>query len=211
MRVDIWSDVVCPWCYVGKARFEKALSGSAAADEAEVVYRSFELDPGWPAGQTMPVLEMLAGKYRMSASVAATAEGQVAGLARDEGLGFRTDRELGNTFDVHRVLQLGRVQGFQHKLLDGIYRAYFAEAQPIFEPGTLASVAADAGLDPADVQQTLDGEDFADAVRDDERQARELGISGVPFFVFDGRLGVSGAQPVATFAEALRQATIPLV
>jgi predicted DsbA family dithiol-disulfide isomerase len=209
MRVDIWSDVVCPWCYVGKARFEKALAGSGAADEAEVVYRSFELDPSWPAGQTMPILEVLASKYRMSPMDAAAAEGQVAGLARDEGLGFRTDRELGNTFDVHRVLQLGRAQGFQRKLLDRIYRAYFAEAQPIFEPATLASVAADAGLDPADVQQTLDGEDFADAVRDDERQAQELGISGVPFFVFDGRLGVSGAQPVATFVEALRQAAIP--
>jgi len=209
MRVDIWSDVVCPWCYVGKARFEKALAGSGTADEAEVIYRSFELDPSWPAGQTMPILDMLASKYRMSPMDAAAAEGQVARLARDEGLGFRTDRELGNTFDVHRVLQLGRVQGFQHKLLDGIYRAYFAEAQPIFEPATLASVAADAGLDPADVQQTLDGEDFADAVRDDERQARELGISGVPFFVFDGRLGVSGAQPVATFVEALRQAANP--
>jgi predicted DsbA family dithiol-disulfide isomerase len=209
MRVDIWSDVVCPWCYVGKARFEKALAGSGTADEAEVVYRSFELDPSWPAGQTMPILDTLASKYRMSPMDAAAAEGQVARLARDEGLGFRTDRELGNTFDVHRVLQLGRVQGFQHKLLDGIYRAYFAEAQPIFEPATLASVAADAGLDPADVQQTLDGEDFADAVRDDERQARELGISGVPFFVFDGRLGVSGAQPVATFVEALRQAANP--
>ena len=177
MRVDIWSDVVCPWCYVGKARFEKALAGSAAADEAEVVYRSFELDPGWPAGQTMPVLEMLASKYRLAASDAAAAEDQVAGLARDEGLGFRTDRELGNTFDIHRVLQLGRAQGFQRRLLDGIYRAYFAEARPIFEPDTLADVAADAGLDPADVQQTLASEDFADAVRDDERHARELGIS----------------------------------
>ena len=209
MRVDIWSDVVCPWCYVGKARFEKALAGSGVADEAEVVYRSFELDPSWPAGQTMPILEMLASKYRMSPTDAAAAEDQVAGLARDEGLGFRTDRELGNTFDVHRVLHLGRAQGFQRKLLDRIYHAYFAEAQPIFEPATLASVAADAGLDPADVQRTLDGEDFANAVRDDERQARELGISGVPFFVFDGRLGVSGAQPVATFVEALRQAAIP--
>ncbi len=211
MRVDIWSDVICPWCYLGKARFEKALAGSAAADEAEVVYRSFELDPGWLAGQTMPVLEVLASKYRMAASDAVAAEAQVAGLARDEGLGFRTDRELGNTFDIHRVLQLGRAQGFQRRLLDGIYRAYFAEARPIFEPATLASVAADAGLDPADVQQTLASEDFADAVRDDERQARELGISGVPYFVFDGKLGVSGAQPVATFAEALRQAAVPTV
>jgi len=202
MRVDIWSDVVCPWCYLGKARFDKALAGFPARGEVEVVYRSFELDPGWPAGQTMPILDMLASKYRLSP---AAAEGRVAGLARDEGLGFRTDRMLGNTFDIHRVLHLGRAQGFQHALLDAIYHAYFAEAQPVFDPETLATVAATAGLDPADVQQTLAGDDFADEVRGDERQARELQISGVPFFVFGGRLGVSGAQPVAAFTEALGQ------
>ena len=205
MRVDIWSDVVCPWCYLGKARFEKALAGFPAGREVEVVYRSFELDPGWPAGQTMPILDMLASKYRLSPAEAEAAEGRVAGLARDEGLGFRTDRVLGNTFDIHRVLHLGRAQGFQRVLLDAIYRAYFAEAQPVFDPDTLATVAATAGLDPADVQQTLAGDDFADEVRGDERQARELQISGVPFFVFGGRLGISGAQPVATFTEALGQ------
>ena len=205
MRVDIWSDVVCPWCYLGKARFDKALAGFPARGEVEVVYRSFELDPGWPAGQTMPILDMLASKYRLSPAEAEAAEGRVAGLARDEGLGFRTDRMLGNTFDIHRVLHLGRAQGFQHALLDAIYHAYFAEAQPVFDPETLATVAATAGLDPADVQQTLAGDDFADEVRGDERQARELQISGVPFFVFGGRLGVSGAQPVAAFTEALGQ------
>ena len=205
MRVDIWSDVVCPWCYLGKARFEKALAGFPARGEVEVVYRSFELDPGWPAGQMMPILDMLASKYRLSPAEAEAAEGRVAGLARDEGLGFRTDRMLGNTFDIHRVLHLGRAQGFQHALLDAIYHAYFAEAQPVFDPDTLATVAATAGLDPADVQQTLAGDDFADEVRSDERQARELQISGVPFFVFGGRLGVSGAQPVAAFTEALGQ------
>jgi len=205
MHVDIWSDVVCPWCYLGKARFDKALAGFPARGEVEVVYRSFELDPGWPAGQMMPILDMLASKYRLSPAEAEAAEGRVAGLARDEGLGFRTDRMLGNTFDIHRVLHLGRAQGFQHALLDAIYHAYFAEAQPVFDPETLATVAATAGLDPADVQQTLAGDDFADEVRGDERQARELQISGVPFFVFGGRLGVSGAQPVAAFTEALGQ------
>jgi len=206
MRVDIWSDVVCPWCYVGTARFAKALAGFGPKEQVEVVYRSFELDPSWPAGQTMPILDMLASKYRLSAAEAEAAEGQVAALARDEGLGFRSDRVLGNTFDIHRVLQLGRAQGFQHHLLDAVYRAYFAEAAPVFEPGILAAVAATAGLDPGDVKQTLAGDDFADEVRSDERQARELGITGVPFFVFDGRLGVSGAQPAATFTEVLGQA-----
>ncbi len=206
MRVDIWSDVVCPWCYVGTARFTKALAGFGGSEDVEVVYRSFELDPSWPAGQTMPILDMLASKYRLSAAEAEAAEGRVAGLARDEGLGFRSDRVLGNTFDIHRVLHLGRAQGFQRHLLGAIYRAYFAEAAPVFEADTLATVAATAGLDPDDVQQTLAGDDFAGEVREDERQARELGITGVPFFVFDGRLGVSGAQPTATFTEVLGQA-----
>ena len=209
MRVDVWSDVVCPWCYVGKARFERALDAFGPEQPVEVVYRSFELDPSWPRGQTIPVREMLATKYQLSAVDAEAAEGQLASLAEAEGLSFRPDREMGNTFDIHRVLQLGRAQGFQHKLLDGIYRAYFAEARPVFDPGTLAEVATAAGLDPGDVQQTLDGDDYADEVRSDERQARELGISGVPFFVFEGRLGVSGAQAVSVFSEALRQASSP--
>jgi len=206
MRVDIWSDVICPWCYVGTARFTKALAGFGAKDQVEVVYRSFELDPSWPAGQTMPVLDMLASKYRLSAAEAEAAEGRVAGLARAEGLGFRTDRVMGNTFDIHRVLHLGRAQGFQHHLLKAIYHAYFAAAEPVFEADTLAAVAETAGLDPDDVKQTLASDDFADEVREDERQARALGISGVPFFVFDGRLAVSGAQPAATFTEVLGEA-----
>ena len=168
MRVDVWSDVVCPWCYVGKARFERALDAFGGQQPVEVVYRSFELDPSWPRGQTIPAREMLATKYQLSAADAEAAEGQLASLAEAEGLGFRPDREMGNTFDIHRVLQLGRAQGFQHKLLDGIYRAYFAEARPVFDPGTLAEVATAAGLDPGDVQQTLDGDDYADGVRSDD-------------------------------------------
>jgi predicted DsbA family dithiol-disulfide isomerase len=191
---------------VGTARFSKALAGFGRRKEVEVVYRSFELDPGWPAGQTMPILEMLASKYRLSVAEAEAAEARVAGLAREEGLGFRTDRMLGNTFDIHRVLHLGRAQGFQHQLMEAIYGAYFAGAEPVFEAETLAAVAATAGLDPDDVKQTLAGDDFADEVRGDEQRARELGITGVPFFVFDGRRAVSGAQPAAAFIEILGQA-----
>ena len=206
MQVDIWSDVVCPWCYVGKARFEKALAGFDGRDEVEVAYHSFELDPSWPQGQTMPILEMLATKYQLSPAEAEAAEGQVGGLARAEGLPFRSDRPLGNTFDVHRVLHLARDQGFQHRLLDGIYQAYFGQAADVFDPATLGQLAATAGLDPEDVQQVLTGDDYTADVRADEDQAQQLGIRGVPFFVLDGRLGVSGAQPTGTFTEALRQA-----
>ena len=206
MRVDIWSDVVCPWCYVGKARFEKALAGFDGRDDVEVLYHSFELDPSWPSGQTMPIQEMLATKYQLSPADAEAAEGRVAALAGAEGLGFRSDRQLGNTFDLHRVLHLAHDQGFQHRLLDAIYQAYFGEAANVFDPDVLAKLAEGAGLDPEDVHQVLDSDDYTADVRQDEEQARQLGITGVPFFVLDGRLGVSGAQSTETFTEALRQA-----
>ncbi|MBV9792600.1 MAG: DsbA family oxidoreductase [Actinobacteria bacterium] len=206
MRVDIWSDVVCPWCYVGKARFEKALAGFDGRDDVEVVYHSFELDPAWPAGQSMPIMEMLATKYQLSPADAEAAEGRVAALAEAEGLPFRTDRSLGNTFDLHRVLHLAHDQGFQHRLVDGIYRAYFGAAADVFDPDVVAELGEEAGLDPEDVHQVLDSDDYTADVREDEEQARQIGINGVPFFVLDGRLGVSGAQSAEVFSEALRQA-----
>lgn len=206
MRVDIWSDVVCPFCYVGKARFDKALAGFDGRDDVEVVYHSFELDPSWPPGQTMPTMEMLATKYNLSPADAEAAEGRVAAMAEAEGLGFKADRVLGNTFDLHRVLHLAHDQGFQHRLLDAIYQAYFGQAADVFDPDVLAGLAEGAGLDPEDVHQVLDSDDYTADVRQDEEQARQLGITGVPFFVLDGRLGVSGAQSGDVFAEALRRA-----
>jgi predicted DsbA family dithiol-disulfide isomerase len=207
MRVDIWSDIVCPWCYVGKARFEKALSGFAYRDEVEVVYHSFELDPGYPAdkrGETN--LQMLARKFGMSAGQARQADGQVAGLARAEGLGFDTERPIGNTFDLHRVIHLGLAKGVQRELLTAVNEAYFAQARQVFDHEVIIDVAAGAGLDPAAVREVLDGDAWADEARQDEAQAHEFGIGGVPFFVLDMRLGVSGAQPVELFARALDQA-----
>ena len=207
MRVDIWSDIVCPWCYVGKARFEKALSGFAHRDEVEVVYHSFELDPGYPAdkrGETN--LQMLARKFGMSAYQARQADGQVAGLARAEGLGFDTERPIGNTFDLHRVIHLGLAKGVQRELLSAVNEAYFAQARQVFDHDVIVDVAAGAGLDPAAVREVLDGDAWADEARRDEAQARQLGIGGVPFFVLDMRLGVSGAQPAELFARALDQA-----
>jgi predicted DsbA family dithiol-disulfide isomerase len=210
MRVDIWSDIVCPWCYVGKARFEKALSGFAHRDEVEVVYHSFELDPGYPAGgaggRRETNLQMLERKYNLSAAQARGADGQVAGLAHAEGLGFEVERPIGNTFDLHRVIHLGLAKGVQRELLTAVNEAYFAQARPVFDHDVITDVAAGAGLDPAAVREVLDGDAWADEARQDEAQARELGISGVPFFVLDMRLGVSGAQSTELFGQALDQA-----
>ena len=206
MRVDIWSDVVCPWCYVGKARFEKALSGFPQRDEVEVVYRSFELDPSWPKDRRETALAMLSSKYGMPVEQARAAEARIAGLAQAEGLGFNPDRPVGNTFDLHRVIQLGRAKGVQRELLSALNKAYFAEARQVFDRDVITGIAASAGLDSGAVTEVLDSDAYADAVRQDEREATELGITGVPFFVFDMALGVSGAQPADTFTSALDQA-----
>jgi predicted DsbA family dithiol-disulfide isomerase len=207
MRVDIWSDIVCPWCYVGKARFEKALSGFAHRDEVEVVYHSFELDPGYPAdkrGETN--LKMLQRKFGLSAAQARDADGQVAALAHAEGLGFEVERPIGNTFDLHRVIHLGLAKGVQRELLSAVNEAYFAQARQIFDHDVIVDVAAGAGLESSAVREVLDGDAWADEARQDEAQAQQIGISGVPFHVLDMRLGVSGAQPTELFARALDQA-----
>ncbi len=213
MRVDIWSNIVCPWCYVGKARFEKALSGFAHRDEVEVIYHSFELDPGYPAdgaggtgGRRETNLQMLARKFNMSVAQARGADGQVAGLAHAEGLGFEVERPIGNTFDLHRVIHLGLAKGVQRELLTAMNEAYFAQGRPVFDHDVIIDVAAGAGLDPAAVREVLDGDAWAGEARQDEAQARQLGIGGVPFFVLDMRLGVSGAQPAEVFTRALGQA-----
>lgn len=207
MRVDIWSDVVCPWCYVGKARFEKALGVFPHRGEVEVVYHSFELDPGYPRdkrGETN--LQLISRKFGRPPAEARAMDGQVGALAQAEGLGFESERPIGNTFDLHRVLHLGLAKGVQRELLGAVNEAYFAQARQVFEPAVITGVAAGAGLDPAAVREVLDGDAYAGDVRQDEAQAREIGISGVPFFVLDMALGVSGAQPTELFTRALGQA-----
>jgi predicted DsbA family dithiol-disulfide isomerase len=206
MRVDIWADIVCPFCYIGHSRFSRALGSFEHRDQVEVVYRSFELDPSIPRGQATPVLDLLAAKYGLSPAQAREAEAGVAATAASEGLEFTANREMGNTFDAHRLVHLGRVQDRQGQVLEHLYRAYFAEGRPVFEPGDLVGLAAEAGLEPGAARQALDHGSYAEDVQADEDEARSLGIGGVPFFVLDGKLGVSGAQQAETFARALRQA-----
>lgn len=205
MRVDIWSDIVCPWCYIGKARFERALAAFDGRDDVEVVHRSFELAPGAPVGETTPVLDMLAAKYSMTPEQARAAEDRVAATAAADGLDYVTGRLSGNTFDAHRVVQLGREHDLGAGVLDNMFRAYFTGAPSIFDHDGLVDIGVGAGLDADDVRAVLAGDRFADAVRADERTAQRYGISGVPFFLVDGRLGVSGAQPVELLVDALRQ------
>lgn len=206
MRVDVWADIVCPWCYLGKARFDAALSQFEHRDEVEVVYHSFELDPGRPAGHTQPVLDLLAAKYGMSPAQAAAAEGRVQGLAQAAGLDFTVDRELGNTRAAHRLLQYAQARGHGQAAIAALYGAYFGGGRSVFDAAALAEVAAEAGLDAGQAQAALDDAQAEQQIVDDGRQARRLGITGVPFYVIGGSRAVSGGQPAEVFLAALRAA-----
>ncbi|MFE0405257.1 MULTISPECIES: DsbA family oxidoreductase [Streptomyces] len=210
MRVEIWSDIACPWCYVGKARFEKALAAFPHRDQVEVVHRSFELDPGRAKGDIQPVITMLTKKYGMSAAQAQAGEENLGAQAAAEGLAYRTEgRDHGNTFDMHRLLHLAKRHGRQDELIQILYRANFAEERSVFAAGDdrLVELAVEAGLDADEVRRVLaDPSAYADDVRADEREAAQLGATGVPFFVLDRTYGVSGAQPAEVFTQALTQA-----
>ncbi|MCD7437912.1 DsbA family oxidoreductase [Streptomyces lincolnensis] len=210
MRVEIWSDIACPWCYVGKARFEKALAAFPHRDHVEVVHRSFELDPGRAKGDVQPVIQMLTKKYGMSEAQAKAGEQNLGAQAAAEGLAYRTeDRDHGNTFDMHRLLHLAKEHGKQNELIQLLYRANFAEERSVFTEGDdrLVELAVAAGLDETDARRVLtDPTAYAEDVRTDEREAAELGANGVPFFVLDRKFGVSGAQPAEVFTRALTQA-----
>ncbi|MFC5184249.1 DsbA family oxidoreductase [Actinomadura harenae] len=205
MRVDIWTDIVCPWCYIGQARFDAALAGFEHRDEIEVVQHSYELAPDLSPAETGPVLEMLMAKYGMSREQAEQAEARVSGLAAAEGLPYTSDRPNGNTFDAHRVLHLAAERGLGDELRQALYRANFGGERSVFDADALTEIATGAGLDAAEVRSVLAGDAYGDAVREDERTATQIGVQGVPFFVLDGKYGISGAQETATFTEALTQ------
>jgi predicted DsbA family dithiol-disulfide isomerase len=204
MHVEIWSDVVCPWCYVGKRRFESALARFDHRDEVEVVWRSFELDPDAPRQRPGSAAEHLGRKYGMSQEQVEASWARLTALAEAEGLEFHLDRARGgSTFDAHRLIHLGAEHGRQDATKERFLRGYFTESLPIGEPDVLGQIAVEAGLPPAEVAEVLATDRFADAVREDERRARLLGISGVPFFAIDDRYGVSGAQSADLLLEAL--------
>ncbi|WP_336082542.1 DsbA family oxidoreductase [Nocardia sp. SSK8] len=208
-RVEIWTDINCPFCYLGKARFEQALSGFEHRDDIEVVHRSFELDPALPATESGPVIPHIAAKYGIDVEQAAANERAIGAQAHALGLPYRTSgRDYGNSFDMHRLLHFALDQGRQDALLDALYAANFAEEAPAFaDTERLVAVATGAGFDETAVRAVLaDPHAYAEAVRQDEREAAQLGATGVPFFVFDGKYAVSGAQPTEVFTQALTTA-----
>ena len=205
MRVDIWSDLVCPWCYLGKRRFERALSGFSATTSVEVVHRSFQLDPSLPVGQSLPVRDMLMRKYRMTEVDVAASQNHLEQLAAAEGLEYHlAESRTGNTMAAHRLVHLGRERGIQDAVIERLFRAHFTENRSLFDEDALAALGTEAGL--GDVHDFLRGSAYEHEVIADHRKAHELGARGVPFFVIDGRYGVSGAQSVDVFSAALARA-----
>jgi predicted DsbA family dithiol-disulfide isomerase len=207
MNVEIWSDIICPWCYIGKRRFEAALGQFAHRAEVEVVWRSFELDPSAPRLRELEYTEHLAKKYGMSLEQADASQQRLTDLATAEGLEYHLGATKGgNSFDAHRLLHLAATSGLQDAFKERLLRAYFAEGEAIGEPDVLARLAVEAGLDRDEAVDLLAGDRFSEEVRADERRARLLGISGVPFFAIDERYGISGAQPSELILSALDQA-----
>jgi predicted DsbA family dithiol-disulfide isomerase len=207
MEVEIWADIVCPWCYLGKRHFEQALDSFDHADKVQVVYRSFELDPAAPRGVTTPTVELLAQKYGMTPDRARQAQRQMAERATADGLTFRMDGlRSGNTKDAHRLLHLAKAGGRQSELMERLQRAYFTEQDSIFEHDALTRLAVEAGLDPDEVADVLASDRYSDHVETDEAMARSIGATGVPLFVIDRRYGISGAQPAETITGVLDRA-----
>jgi len=205
--VEIWSDVVCPWCAIGKRRFEKALARFAHRDEVEVSFHSFELDPEAPREPTGDLAGHLAAKYGVSRAQADQMHRQMTGTAAADGWEFHFERaRRGNTFDAHRVLHLAAGHDVQDAVKERLLRGYFTEGEAISDHATLARLAAEAGLDADEVRTVLASDAYADAVRADERQAQAYGITAVPFFVVDRRYGVAGAQPPEALLEVLETA-----
>jgi predicted DsbA family dithiol-disulfide isomerase len=210
LRVDVWSDIACPWCYVGKRRLEAAIARLPSPGDVEVVWRSFELDPAAPRAQPpgTSYAERLARKYGTSSQEADAMIARMTGIAAADGLTFRFDRiRPGNTFDAHRVLHLARERGVQGAVKERLLRGYLTDGEPIGDPEALAGLAAEAGLDGEEVRRALAGDAHGQAVRADEEQAHRLGIHAVPFFVLGGVYGVSGAQPAELLHAALVKAS----
>jgi predicted DsbA family dithiol-disulfide isomerase len=207
MKIEIWSDVVCPWCFIGKRRLEKALA--ATGYDAEIVYRSFQLDPAAPREPEQTIAEHLGAKYGGGPAAGQQMVERTEAVAAEEGLLFRLgEAQRVSTVDAHRLLHLALEEGpeTQERLKEELLSAYFLRAENVADHDVLRAAAKEVSLDSGRVEEVLASVEFADAVETDVREAAGLGATGVPFFVVDRRYGVSGAQPVETFVQVLERA-----
>jgi predicted DsbA family dithiol-disulfide isomerase len=208
LKIDVWSDIACPWCFIGKRRLEAALREFPDADQVAVEWRSFELDPSAPRvrDKSLSHNERLAKKYGVTVERAQAMNDRLKGVAAEEGLAFDFERiQSGNTFDAHRLLHLAKARGLQDQVKERFMHAYLCEGEAIGEPDALQRLAVDAGLDAEEVQAVLATDQFASEVRADQREAGALGVDGVPFFRI-GRYGAAGAQPAQLLLQILERA-----
>lgn len=204
MRVDVWSDLVCPWCYIGKRRFEKALAGFERRHEVRIVHRSFQLDPTMPKGQPFRHRDVLMRKYGMTEAQVAAAQARLVEVAAADGLEYHLSRtHTGNTLDAHRLVHLAAERGIQDAVIERFYRAHFTELRSLFDRESLLALSREAGL--TEPETVLDSDRYAADVVADQREAQRLGANGVPFFVIDDRYSIEGAQATAVIADTLRR------
>ncbi|MEO7131502.1 MAG: DsbA family oxidoreductase [Dermatophilaceae bacterium] len=207
MKIDIWSDIVCPFCYLGKRRLEAAVATFEHRDELEITWHSYELDRNAPAVSDEDIVDRIANKYGTTREAATAQHESLAQAGADLGVEFNWDRvRHGNTFDAHRVVHLADEQGLADAAIERLMKAYFTDGLPVGDRDTLVQLASEIGLDGPSVHAMLESEGYGNHVRSDEATAKMLGIEGVPFFVFDRKYGVSGAQPPEVFTQALQQA-----
>jgi len=211
VKLEVWSDVVCPWCYIGKRRLEKALAQYEHAGDVHVTWRSFQLDPSQPRGENVPTVEMLTRKYGVSPAEARTMNDRVTRLAAQERLTYHLDKALtANTFDAHRLTHFAATHDLADVMHERLLHAALMDGEAVDDADTLIRLATEVGLPAEETREVLHGTAHADDVHGDIREARALGATGVPFFVFDRTYGISGAQPVDVFLATLRKATPPL-
>ena len=204
IKVDIWSDIACPWCYVGKRRFESGLAQFEHRDEVDVVWHSFLLDPNAPADHGEPQDVLLARKYGCSLEEARAMGARLTGEAAKEGLNFRFDiLRVGSTVDAHRLLHLAETKGLGKVAMERLMKAYLEEGVLMSDHEALVRLATEIGISECETRHMLGGDEYLADVQADLDRARGLGITGVPFFVLDGKYGVSGAQPAEAFRSVL--------
>lgn len=207
MKIEVWSDYVCPFCYIGKRRLEQALESFAGKDAVEVVYKSFELDPNIPRDGNPGVYEMLSQKYGITREQAIANTQQITQMAKALGLEYNFEKTIQtNTFDAHRLSHYATTKGKHLEMTERLLKAHFIDHLHIGQHDTLAELAAEVGLDRQEALEVLESGAYADEVRRDEEEASRLGVRGVPFFVFNRKFAVSGAQPLEVFQQALQKA-----
>lgn len=206
MKIEIWSDYVCPFCYIGKRRLEEALEVTGLTDKVEVVFKAYELDPNSPRSSEMTMHEALSKKYNMSLEEAVNMTNNISEQAKTVGLDYDFENmKPGNTFDAHRLVKLAETENLGGVVAESLLRANFIDAKEVGKIEVLLQIAVDAGISQERAKEMLESDEFAEDVKADITEARQVGVQGVPFFVINRKYAISGAQPAETFGEALQK------